>query len=85
VTVHDHGPGVPAELVPRLFSRFAAGPGSNGLGLGLYMARSIAEAHGGTLHYDSTAGGGGATFRLELPLLTGDRPDEAATRDQAGQ
>jgi signal transduction histidine kinase len=85
VTVHDRGPGVPAELVPRLFSRFATGPGSSGLGLGLYMARSIAEAHGGTLRYDSTAGGGGATFRLELPLITGDRPDEAAPRDPAGR
>ncbi len=69
LAVHDAGPGVPAAMVPRLFSRFAAGPDSSGLGLGLYMARTIAEAHGGRLTYDPPAQGG-ATFRLELPLIT---------------
>ncbi len=75
IAVHDAGPGVPAAMIPRLFSRFAAGPDSSGLGLGLYMARTIAEAHGGRLTYDPPTQGG-ATFQLELPLTTGDPAGE---------
>lgn len=67
VTVQDAGPGIASELVPKLFTRFGAGPGSTGLGLGLYLARGIAEAHGGTLTVDSTPGQG-ASFHLSLPL-----------------
>lgn len=66
ITIQDQGPGIPAELLPRLFARFAAGPNSTGLGLGLYMARSIAEAHGGTLTVESQPGQG-TTFLLSLP------------------
>lgn len=67
ITVRDEGPGIPPELLPRLFERFAIGPGSEGLGLGLYLARGIAEAHGGTLTAESKPGRG-AAFRLALPL-----------------
>jgi two-component system, OmpR family, sensor kinase len=66
VTVSDEGPGIAPNLMPRLFTRFAAGPGSQGLGLGLYLARSIAEAHGGTLTVNSTPGQG-TSFRLTVP------------------
>ena len=69
IEVRDQGPGIPSELLPRLFDRFASGKGSKGLGLGLYLARGIAEAHGGTLTVDSKPGKG-ATFRLSLPLAT---------------
>ena len=75
VTVRDHGPGIdPAEL-PRLFNRFERGVSTRsygGLGLGLYIARGIAEAHGGTLSAESEPGAG-ATFTLELPVLPGAR------------
>jgi signal transduction histidine kinase len=67
VAVRDSGPGIAPELMPRLFERFASGPRSDGLGLGLYLARGIAEAHGGTLTADSKPGKG-AAFRLALPL-----------------
>jgi two-component system OmpR family sensor kinase len=66
VTVADRGPGIPPDVLPRLFDRFAAGSGSTGLGLGLYLARRIAEVHGGTLTVDSRPGKG-ATFHLALP------------------
>ena len=69
IEVRDSGPGIAPELMPRLFDRFASGKGSQGLGLGLYLARGIAEAHGGTLTVDSKPGKG-ATFRLSLPLAT---------------
>lgn len=66
ITVRDGGPGIPPEIMPRLFDRFASGPSSEGLGLGLYLARGIADAHGGTLTVESELGQGTA-FRLSLP------------------
>jgi signal transduction histidine kinase len=75
VTVRDRGPGVPPELVPRLFARFVTGPQSNGLGLGLFMARSIAEVHGGTLTYDGTDQAG-TSFRLAVPLIADAPPNQ---------
>jgi signal transduction histidine kinase len=65
IRVTDQGPGVPSEIAPRLFARFARGPRSTGLGLGLYLAERIAAAHGGSLALDSTTAG--ATFVLSLP------------------
>jgi two-component system OmpR family sensor kinase len=70
IDVRDEGPGIPADIVHTLFSRFSKGPGSQGLGLGLYLARGIAEAHGGTLTVQSTVGAG-TTFRLSLPPPAG--------------
>lgn len=68
--VRDHGRGVlPADFV-RIFSRFErAVPARNyaGLGLGLYIAREIALAHGGGIGVARTPGQG-ATFLVELPL-----------------
>jgi len=67
VTVADQGPGIPPELFPRLFDRFARGPDSTGLGLGLYLASRIAAVHGGTLTADPQSLVG-ARFHLRLPL-----------------
>jgi signal transduction histidine kinase len=69
VRVSDTGPGVPAADVERIFDRFVrlAAPGSEGGGgLGLPIARWIAEAHGGTLVLGAT-GAGGTTFVATLP------------------
>lgn len=70
VRVRDFGPGIAAEILPTLFDRFAAGPQSIGLGLGLYLARSLVQAHGGTLTVENPQGPG-ACFRLALPLHEG--------------
>jgi signal transduction histidine kinase len=71
VSVRDHGPGIPAgaqRLIFEKFGRVSQGALSKpGAGLGLYIARSIAEAHGGTLDVESDAGAG-ATFTVRLPL-----------------
>ncbi|MDQ2806672.1 MAG: GAF domain-containing sensor histidine kinase [Chloroflexota bacterium] len=67
ITVRDQGLGISPDLLPHLFTRFAAGSGSSGLGLGLYLAHSIAVAHGGTLTVQSLPGQG-AQFQLTLPL-----------------
>lgn len=66
VRISDRGPGIPPELIPRLFHRFSPGPNSTGLGLGLYLARRIMEAHGGAVSVDDGASQG-TTFVLRLP------------------
>lgn len=66
--VTDHGIGISAEALGRIFERFErAAPIANygGLGLGLYVARRIVEAHGGTISAHSS--GQGSTFTVELP------------------
>ena len=64
ITVSDAGPGVPEQLVPRLFERFEHGGGS-GTGLGLAIAKAYANAHGGDLYY--APGPWGTRFELVLP------------------
>jgi signal transduction histidine kinase len=66
IRVSDDGPGIPPALLPRLFECFSTGPDSVGLGMGLYLAQSIAAAHGGTLSVDSKPGHG-ASFLLAWP------------------
>ena len=71
--VADHGPGISAEHLPRLFDRFyrtdpARGPASGHSGLGLAIVRAIVESHQGTVGVASVPGEG-ATFRVSLPSL----------------
>jgi two-component system OmpR family sensor kinase len=65
LAVRDEGPGIAPERLGELFERFRPGPGSKGLGL--HLARGIAEAHGGTLGLES-APGAGATFVMRLAI-----------------
>jgi len=74
IEVSDRGPGVPADQQRIIFEKFGRGhtagsPGKPGTGLGLFIARSIAEAHGGVLEV-SSAPNEGATFTLSLPVDT---------------
>ncbi|WP_223643206.1 PAS domain-containing sensor histidine kinase [Corallococcus sp. EGB] len=69
-SLRDEGPGIPPEHHERIFVRFERATSANeasGLGLGLYIAKQLIQAHGGTLGVDSTPGHG-ATFHFELPL-----------------
>jgi signal transduction histidine kinase len=72
ITISDTGPGIPEAEQARVFDAFAQGSraASGGLGLGLYIARSIAGAHGGRISLASTPGRG-TSFRIELPVETG--------------
>jgi signal transduction histidine kinase len=68
--VADRGPGVAEDDVARIFDRFFRvdeSHGSRGAGLGLAIAKEIAEAHGTSVSVTATPGGG-ATFGLELPI-----------------
>jgi signal transduction histidine kinase len=70
VRVTDRGPGVDADERDRIFEKFSRGrrsAGVSGAGLGLSIARSLVELHGGSLRYED-ASGGGATFVLTIPL-----------------
>jgi PAS domain S-box-containing protein len=70
--VRDQGPGISEEVMGQIFQRFGRGaPIANygGLGLGLYLVREIARAHGGTASLENAPGGGAlATVRLPLAL-----------------
>jgi hypothetical protein len=52
IRVSDQGPGVPDDLRPRLFDRFATGRGKGGTGLGLFIVRELTRAHGGDATYE---------------------------------
>jgi two-component system sensor histidine kinase SenX3 len=71
VTIRDHGIGIPAKDLERIFERFyRVDPGrareTGGTGLGLSIVRHVAQNHGGTVLVDSREGEG-STFTLELP------------------
>ncbi len=68
VSVRDEGPGVPAKSAEQLFKGFYRGPSQRheGMGLGLYVVRSIVEAHDGKIWLESTPGKG-TTFFFSLP------------------
>jgi PAS domain S-box-containing protein len=81
VAVQDHGPGIPAEFRSRIFDRFAQADSSDrrekgGTGLGLNICRSIVQAHGGTIGFESEPGVR-TEFYFELPLA---REQADATR-----
>jgi len=67
ISVRDTGPGVAAADRDRIFEAFEQAGSRPGAGLGLHVARTIAEAHGGAVELESTPGEG-ATFALVLPV-----------------
>jgi signal transduction histidine kinase len=78
VAVVDHGLGIPAEQMHRLFTRFSRlvtpqNSHISGTGLGLYLSRELARLHGGDITARSTPGGG-ASFALTLPLWVAEPP-----------
>ena len=84
VVVADDGVGIPPELLPGVFEMFVQAPGARGnrhggLGLGLAIARQMAEMHGGTLVGHSDGPGTGCTFVLTLPVCEEAMP---AARDE---
>jgi signal transduction histidine kinase len=72
IAVRDTGPGIAPEHLPRLFERFyradaARARGDGGTGIGLAIARSVVEAHGGRIHAESSVGRG-SVFTFDLPV-----------------
>lgn len=74
--VADHGPGIPAEILPQLFTPFFTTK-ENGLGMGLSICRSIIDFHEGRIWATSTPGKG-SSFLFALPQRAANEPDYAA-------
>jgi signal transduction histidine kinase len=78
IRVADSGVGIPAEQLERVFDMFARlerpSELEQGLGIGLALARRLADLHGGMLVATSHGDGHGSTFTLTLPALAGDEP-----------
>ena len=67
VSIRDTGQGIASEISPRLFSKFAT-KSETGTGLGLFISKSIVEAHGGKIWAENNSDGRGATFSFSIPL-----------------
>jgi signal transduction histidine kinase len=88
VRVSDTGPGIPPEHLPFLFERFyrvdqARSRGEGGTGIGLAIARSIVESHGGRISAKSEVGKG-SEFAFDLPVATTPAPSQEAVRVHGG-
>jgi signal transduction histidine kinase len=68
VSIMDQGPGISEDILPRLFKRFSADRERGDVGLGLFIAKNIVEAHGGKIWAENSKDGKGATFRFTLPV-----------------
>ena len=86
IQVQDTGKGITPEFLPYVFKRFSQEDSSRkrafgGLGLGLSIARSLAELHGGTVTADSPGAGKGALFTVTLPCGAACLPHKGATSE----
>ena len=92
IHVADTGRGIARAFLPQVFERFrqaeaAATRSAGGLGLGLFIARRIVEAHGGSIRAESDGEGRGATFTVSLPVVAdhvAERPLPQAEVDTRG-
>ncbi len=79
ISIKDNGIGIEPSLLPNIFDLFVQGRqgidrASGGLGLGLAIARSLCEMHGGTIRAASAGTGNGSEFTIELPRFAHTRP-----------
>ena len=87
VVVSDTGIGISPDFLPKLFERFRQADSGitrerGGLGVGLSIARQLADMHGGTIEASSGGVDQGSTFRLRLPLMILQPPREQPRREQ---
>lgn len=89
LVVRDHGPGIPSDLLPRIFEAFTQGPRDlhrheGGLGLGLTVVRRLVELHGGRVDVRNVAPRAGSEFVVTLPRCDGaPEPPAAAPAPEA--
>jgi PAS domain S-box-containing protein len=88
ISVRDNGTGIALDAVPRMFEMFSRGDRSSGqsqggLGIGLALARRLAEMHGGTLDAYSDGPGKGSEFTVRLPLAGNQTPGAVTERHAA--
>jgi len=90
IVVSDNGPGIDADLLPRLFDLFSQGATTldrsrGGLGLGLSLVKRLVELHGGKIRADSAGAGMGATFTVCLPRENAPLKDASHAPEQASE
>jgi len=90
IIVEDSGVGIPSRFLPHVFDRFKQEDGSltrsaGGLGLGLAIVRHIVELHGGTVAVESAGENKGATFAVELPSVSVQRPAGVGLEQGVGE
>jgi signal transduction histidine kinase len=68
ISITDTGSGIDSDIMPRLFEKFAS-KSYQGTGLGLFISKSIVEAHGGKIWGQNNSDGKGATFYFTLPIV----------------
>lgn len=73
VAIKDSGSGIDSQILPRLFEKFVT-KSERGLGLGLFISKSIIEAHGGKIWAENNRDDKGATFTFELPTNSSQSP-----------
>ena len=83
IRVRDNGIGIAPEMLPRVFEKFAQLPGAlacshGGLGIGLSLARTLVELHGGSIQARSEGEGKGAEFVVSLPALAAPPPPKGS-------
>jgi signal transduction histidine kinase len=69
VSVKDTGKGISKEVISKLFSKFTTSDSSKGTGLGLYICKSIVEAHGGKIWAENNIDDKGTTFSFTLQII----------------
>jgi signal transduction histidine kinase/ActR/RegA family two-component response regulator len=87
IRVRDNGIGIAPEMLPRIFGLFTQADATNersqgGLGIGLSLAKTLVEMHGGAIHAQSGGLGQGSEFTVSLPLATQSAAKPAATTFQ---
>ena len=84
VSIKDNGEGIHPEIFPRLFTKFTTKSNTSGTGLGLFITKSIIEAHGGALWAKNNSDGErrGATFAFSLPLSKKQQQQEQEHKKQ---
>ena len=68
VSIKDNGQGIDPDILPKLFTKFASKSEIGGTGLGLFISKSIVEAHGGKIWAENNKDTKGATFSFSLPM-----------------
>jgi signal transduction histidine kinase len=82
VSLEDTGTGIDLEILPRLFTKFTTKSDIGGTGLGLFISKSIVEAHGGKIWAENNKDGKGATFSFSLHLA--DNNDKSYSDENKG-
>lgn len=89
IAVSDTGMGIPQQDIPYIFQRFFQSPHTRlkkeGTGIGLYLVKTYTELHGGYIHAVTSEEGRGSTFRLTIPVVAEEEPNQKQQSESGRQ